>query len=265
MIAKCSNCDVGCSFSSWLPGDEKAGDEKAGDEWSGEQSTNPCYCRRSTASVAESSKNIDCPSIRWNVDVKGSLWLTAYTFFRYHHLFYVFISILIRLHSQSSVWKMPALNNSEAGTAEAEPLTRLPFEPITKSHILNCSYDNWHAKYGFCSKLFVGKLLTYIKISVLNSQISNHPSHFRVPFISTGRWHSSSIWDCYFSSTRNIQQQFNQWWLGWRYRHGTWPLRKILGNSQANTRDNCRTWWISGSQAQLVCSKGCHVDQFKAK
>ncbi|CCD55911.1 hypothetical protein BofuT4_uP150430.1 [Botrytis cinerea T4] len=42
---------------------------------------------------------------------------------------------------------MPALNNSEAGTAEAEPLTRLPFEPITKSHILNCSYDNWHAKY----------------------------------------------------------------------------------------------------------------------
>lgn len=28
-----------------------------------------------------------------------------------------------------------------------EPLTRLPFAPVTKQHILNCSYPSWYAKY----------------------------------------------------------------------------------------------------------------------
>lgn len=28
-----------------------------------------------------------------------------------------------------------------------EPLTELPFPPVTKQHILNCSYHNWHPKY----------------------------------------------------------------------------------------------------------------------
>ncbi|KAH6642574.1 cell division cycle protein-like protein [Boeremia exigua] len=28
-----------------------------------------------------------------------------------------------------------------------KPLTELPFPPITKQHILNCSYHNWHPKY----------------------------------------------------------------------------------------------------------------------
>ncbi|KAB8291877.1 hypothetical protein EYC80_006654 [Monilinia laxa] len=42
---------------------------------------------------------------------------------------------------------MPALDVEDVATTEAHPLTRLPFGPITKRHILNCSYDNWHAKY----------------------------------------------------------------------------------------------------------------------
>lgn len=27
-----------------------------------------------------------------------------------------------------------------------EPLTRLPFPPVTKTHILNCSYHSWHPR-----------------------------------------------------------------------------------------------------------------------
>ncbi|TVY40191.1 Cell division cycle protein [Lachnellula subtilissima] len=41
---------------------------------------------------------------------------------------------------------MPALDAPEAPGEEA-PLTRLPFEPISRPHILHCSYDNWHPKY----------------------------------------------------------------------------------------------------------------------
>ncbi|GAB7354778.1 hypothetical protein MBLNU459_g5176t1 [Dothideomycetes sp. NU459] len=29
----------------------------------------------------------------------------------------------------------------------AEPLTQLPFPPLTKSHIMNCSYHSWHPRY----------------------------------------------------------------------------------------------------------------------
>ncbi|KAI9677673.1 MAG: hypothetical protein M1817_006628 [Caeruleum heppii] len=31
--------------------------------------------------------------------------------------------------------------------ATTPPLTRLPFPPITRQHILNCSYASWHARY----------------------------------------------------------------------------------------------------------------------
>ncbi|KAH8682944.1 D123-domain-containing protein [Tricladium varicosporioides] len=41
---------------------------------------------------------------------------------------------------------MPALEAS-IPSRETEPLTRLPFQPISKSHILHCSYDYWHPKY----------------------------------------------------------------------------------------------------------------------
>ncbi|KAH6684561.1 D123-domain-containing protein [Halenospora varia] len=41
---------------------------------------------------------------------------------------------------------MPAREASVA-SGETEPLTRLPFQPISKSHILHCSYDYWHSKY----------------------------------------------------------------------------------------------------------------------
>ena len=32
-------------------------------------------------------------------------------------------------------------------TSTHEPLTELPFPPVTKQHILNCSFHNWHPKY----------------------------------------------------------------------------------------------------------------------
>ncbi|KAG4430387.1 hypothetical protein IFR05_014126 [Cadophora sp. M221] len=42
---------------------------------------------------------------------------------------------------------MPALESTDSRRPEPEPLTKLPFEPVTKSHILHCSYDFWHPKY----------------------------------------------------------------------------------------------------------------------
>lgn len=41
-------------------------------------------------------------------------------------------------------------DDSDSDTEEAEtqqPLTALPFPPLTKQHILNCSYHEWHPKY----------------------------------------------------------------------------------------------------------------------
>ncbi|KAL5319421.1 hypothetical protein ACEPPN_012473 [Leptodophora sp. 'Broadleaf-Isolate-01'] len=42
---------------------------------------------------------------------------------------------------------MPALESTDGSRPAPEPLTKLPFEPVTKSHILHCSYDFWHPKY----------------------------------------------------------------------------------------------------------------------
>ncbi|KAH7377972.1 D123-domain-containing protein [Cadophora sp. MPI-SDFR-AT-0126] len=42
---------------------------------------------------------------------------------------------------------MPALESTNGSRPEPEPLTKLPFEPVTISHILHCSYDFWHPKY----------------------------------------------------------------------------------------------------------------------
>ncbi|KAI9731817.1 MAG: hypothetical protein M1818_007682 [Claussenomyces sp. TS43310] len=41
---------------------------------------------------------------------------------------------------------MPALDQKE-GQIEPEPLTRLPFPPVRKRHILNCSYESWYPRY----------------------------------------------------------------------------------------------------------------------
>ncbi|PMD49419.1 D123-domain-containing protein [Hyaloscypha bicolor E] len=42
---------------------------------------------------------------------------------------------------------MPALDPVDGPQPEPQPLTRLPFEPVKKSHILHCSYDYWHQIY----------------------------------------------------------------------------------------------------------------------
>ncbi|RAH41150.1 cell proliferation protein CDC123 [Aspergillus brunneoviolaceus CBS 621.78] len=45
---------------------------------------------------------------------------------------------------------MPHIDPPETPAAEgtpSEPLTRLPFPPITHSHILNCSYHSWQPRY----------------------------------------------------------------------------------------------------------------------
>ncbi|KAG9243031.1 D123-domain-containing protein [Calycina marina] len=42
---------------------------------------------------------------------------------------------------------MPALEVPGAPLQPTETLTSLPFKPVTKSHILHCSYDYWHSRY----------------------------------------------------------------------------------------------------------------------
>jgi len=41
---------------------------------------------------------------------------------------------------------MPILESQGQG-AESEPLTKLPFPPVTKQQIIDCSYDSWYARY----------------------------------------------------------------------------------------------------------------------
>ncbi|KAH8803100.1 D123-domain-containing protein [Xylogone sp. PMI_703] len=42
---------------------------------------------------------------------------------------------------------MPGLEPTQDPPAASEPLTRLPFPPVTKEHILHCSYEYWHQRY----------------------------------------------------------------------------------------------------------------------
>ena len=35
----------------------------------------------------------------------------------------------------------------EARLSSSDQPTELPFPPVTKSHILNCSYHSWYPKY----------------------------------------------------------------------------------------------------------------------
>ncbi|KAG9561878.1 hypothetical protein KCU86_g14595, partial [Aureobasidium melanogenum] len=36
---------------------------------------------------------------------------------------------------------------TEEHSEAPQPLTELPFAPLTKSHIIHCSYHNWYPKY----------------------------------------------------------------------------------------------------------------------
>ncbi|KAI9690211.1 MAG: hypothetical protein M1822_009172 [Bathelium mastoideum] len=43
---------------------------------------------------------------------------------------------------------MPALGEEQSPEPQpSSPLTKLPFPPVTKSHILHCSYHDWHPRY----------------------------------------------------------------------------------------------------------------------
>lgn len=42
--------------------------------------------------------------------------------------------------------KMPEILEEDEDIAETP--TELPFPPITKQHILHCSYHSWHPKYA---------------------------------------------------------------------------------------------------------------------
>ncbi|KAL3423983.1 cell cycle control protein cdc123 [Phlyctema vagabunda] len=42
---------------------------------------------------------------------------------------------------------MPALDIADESALPSVRLTALPFPPVTKAHILHCSYDYWHARY----------------------------------------------------------------------------------------------------------------------
>ena len=43
--------------------------------------------------------------------------------------------------------KMPAVIEDETIGATDGGIATLPFPPITKAHIMNCSYHSWHPKY----------------------------------------------------------------------------------------------------------------------
>ncbi|KAG9239355.1 D123-domain-containing protein [Amylocarpus encephaloides] len=63
---------------------------------------------------------------------------------------------------------MPALDTAEVPETWSQPLTRLPFEPVSRSHILHCSYDHWHPKYrGSTLKSRIiplsGEFLSYLR------------------------------------------------------------------------------------------------------
>ena len=66
---------------------------------------------------------------------------------------------------------MPGLESTNGPQAEPEPLTQLPFEPVTKSHILYCSYDYWHPKYSHSSQIGFTANVSRYRSSALKSRI----------------------------------------------------------------------------------------------
>lgn len=56
---------------------------------------------------------------------------------------------LLRANALPDVLKDLDINHEDDSDIEeeAQPLTKLPFPPLTKQHILNCSYHSWHPKY----------------------------------------------------------------------------------------------------------------------
>ncbi|PBP22785.1 putative cell division cycle protein [Diplocarpon rosae] len=66
---------------------------------------------------------------------------------------------------------MPAIDASEGPQMVPEPLSKLPFEPITRSHIMHCSYDFWHPKYKFPSSYRFKPNNTRYRASALKSRI----------------------------------------------------------------------------------------------
>ena len=49
--------------------------------------------------------------------------------------------------------KMPAVIQDETIGATDGGIATLPFPPITRAHIMNCSYHSWHPKYARLLKL----------------------------------------------------------------------------------------------------------------
>jgi len=64
--------------------------------------------------------------------------------FFYKYIFDLFSFLFLKISVFGA--NMPALDSIDALQREPEPLTRLPFQPVKKSHILHCSYDYWHPK-----------------------------------------------------------------------------------------------------------------------
>src|SRR6266536_1360731 len=49
--------------------------------------------------------------------------------------------------------KMSSIDTIDGTSSAPTPLTSLPFKPVTKEHILHCSYNYWHPKYVFSHKI----------------------------------------------------------------------------------------------------------------
>ena len=59
------------------------------------------------------------------------------------------------VHISNKIDEMPAVIEDDAIGATDGGIATLPFPPITKAHIMNCSYHSWHPKYARLQDLYI--------------------------------------------------------------------------------------------------------------
>jgi hypothetical protein len=56
---------------------------------------------------------------------------------------------------------------TEEHSEAPQPLTELPFAPLTKSHIIHCSYHNWYPKYDLPAHLIYQAIPTNTLLDIV--------------------------------------------------------------------------------------------------
>jgi hypothetical protein len=92
----------------------------------------------------------------------------------------------IRIHRDSplvhrfvKLAKMPAAIEDETIGATDGGIATLPFPPITKAHIMNCSYHSWHPKYARLqdsSRLYAAMLTSLSDTAQSHQKRVSYPS-----------------------------------------------------------------------------------------